>query len=119
MPGKGRKVGKSIMYTIEKTYRVIDSEKLKGELERAEKIYDAALVLFIKSVDRVDCITAKEAAIARLRIKLINDGYCSVRVFLHQIVGLWVDETVNHNGNGFEVYIKTITKTEELEEVPE
>ena len=106
------------MFVIEKTYRVIDFDQLKGELERAEKIYDAALVLFIKSVDRENCITAKEAAIARLRIKLINDGFCSVRMFLNQIVGLWVDEAVNHN-NGFEVKIDTITKTEELEEVPE
>lgn len=107
------------MFTVEKTYRVIDSEKLKGELERAEKIYDAALVLFIKSDNRIDCITAKEAAIAKLRIKLINDGWCSVRTFLDRIVGLWVDETVNHSNNGFEVEIKILTKTEELEEVPE
>lgn len=107
------------MFTVEKTYRVVDNDQLKGELERAEKIYDAALVLFIKSTDRVDCITAKEAAIARLRIKLINDGRCTVRVFLHQIVGLWVDETVNHNSNEFKVDIKEFTKTEELEEVPE
>lgn len=106
------------MYVIEKTYRVIDFDQLKGELERAEKIYDAALVLFIKSVDRSDQITAKEAAIAQLRNKLINDGYCSVRSFLNQIVGLWVDETVNHN-NEFKVDIKEFTKTEELEEVPE
>lgn len=106
------------MFTVEKTYRVVDNDQLKGELERAEKIYDAALVLFIKTVDRSDCITAKEAAIAKLRIKLINDGWCSVRTFLHHIVGLWVDETVNHD-NGFEVDIKTFTRTEELEEVPE
>lgn len=107
------------MFTVEKTYRVIDSDKLLGELKRAEKIYDAALVLFIQSKDRVDCITAKEAAIARLRIRLINDGRCTVRAFLHQIVGLWVDETVNHNNNEFKVDIKEFTRTEELEEVPE
>ncbi len=107
------------MFTVEKTYRVIDSDQLLGELKRAEKIYDAALVLFIKSDNRSDCITAKEAAIAKLRIKLINDSRCSVRMFLERIVGLWVDETVNHSDNGFEVDIKEFTRTEELEEVPE
>ena len=107
------------MFTVEKTYRVVDSDQLKGELERADKIYDAALVLFIKSVDRVDQITAKEAAIARLRIRLINDGICTVRTFLHHIVGLWVDESVNHSKNEFRVDIKEFTRTEECEEVPE
>ncbi|MBR5299014.1 MAG: hypothetical protein IKU36_02055 [Bacteroidales bacterium] len=107
------------MFTVEKTYRVVDNDQLLGELKRAEKIYDAALVLFKKSVDRSDCITAKEAAIAKLRIRLVTDGYCSVRTFLHQIVGLWVDECVSHSNNGFEVDIKVFTRTEECEEVPE